>query len=67
MRRGAKGVRKGNEPSINQSTARGPVQLEVSTVGARDRSTIESQGLVSRLRAGELDKAVPGVTDTIVS
>ena len=67
MRRGAKGVRKGNEPSINQSTARGPVQLEVSTVGARDRCTVESQGLVGGLGIGELDKAVAGVTDTLVS
>lgn len=56
---------KGNEPSVNQSTARSPVQLEVSTIGTRNRSAVESQGLVGGLGGGELDKAVAGVTDTI--
>lgn len=60
--RGNNRIKKGNEPSINQTATGGPVQLEVSTVGARDRGTIEGQGLVGGLRARELDEAVTGVT-----
>lgn len=56
-----------NEPSINQSATRRPVQLEVSAIGSRDRSAIESQGLVGGLRSGELDEAVAGVAEPRLS
>lgn len=58
-----KGCERGNEPSVNQAAAGSPVQLEVSTVGAGNRSAVQGQGLVGGFGGGKLDKAVAGVAE----
>lgn len=50
-----------DEPSINETAARSPVQLEVLAVGAGDGSAGQSEGLVGSFSARELDEAVASV------
>lgn len=48
-------------PTVNQTTAGSPVQLE-GTVAVGNRSAVQVKGLLSGLGGGKLNEAVTGVT-----
>lgn len=47
-------------PTVNQTTAGSPVQLE-GTVAVGNRGAVQVKGLLSGLRGGKLNEAVAGV------
>lgn len=49
-------------PTINKTTARSPVELELFVLGALDGGASETESLGSSLGGGELGEAVTGVT-----
>lgn len=52
-------------PAINQAAARGPVKLEL-TRAVGDGVSVKSQGLVSGVRRGKLDKAVSSIAELML-
>lgn len=54
-------VMKINSPSVNETTTRSPIKLELTTLRARNGLASESERLVGSLGGRELDEAVAGV------
>lgn len=55
-----------NAPSVNKSSARGPVKLEL-TRAVGDRSAVQGQSLGSSISGRKLDEAVSGISEAVSS
>lgn len=51
-----------NQPSVDEATAGSPVELEVTTLGARNGVASQSESFVGSLSSRELNEAVTSVT-----